>query len=131
AGDRVRGLVASRSETQPSGPRLVMRTENGFPVRGMVGVKKGLAAIASRNSAIRPIWTGRSKYPGRKRKPGLMSSARAMDLELRIGALRCSGDNAMPGSCPKHAASLEFPALAPSCGRFRPLLYTTTTRPGG
>ena len=36
--------VSTSTSTQPSGPRLVMRTENGLPVRGMVGVYRGAEA---------------------------------------------------------------------------------------
>ena len=40
------------SDTQPSGPQLVMRTENGLPERGLVGVKSGASAMIARKARI-------------------------------------------------------------------------------
>ena len=46
-----------------------MRTENGLPVRGISGVKKGAAATAARNASIRICWLGAVEKPRKIAEP--------------------------------------------------------------
>ena len=61
---RLVAVAALSSETQPSGPQLLIRTENGLPVLGMRGTNGGAAARTARDFVAQRLLAGAVEIAG-------------------------------------------------------------------
>ena len=62
-------IAVTQSNTQPSGPQLVIRTENGLWVTGITGVNSGACRITSCTAAVSCSCCRRDQSPGIIRRP--------------------------------------------------------------